>query len=507
MQIRQTRVRLLGASTLCAMMLSVPATALAQGNGCAPVAATAVATALASDLGRVKAEDLSDLIEQSDDTVQMCETQALIAMTTGADVPPELMATLTGREPELDRMTTQCLGGMKRGALAKALLALGLLRKPWGADDEGEGARSRFEASMACLDRSLPLLTEHRDLREVRGALEQALANAAGGYGTLLSMPEGSCEQRLSKAKEARAIRERNPASEISVKTIIVEAVALMGAAQLGSADEAGRECLTHEAAMRTMIATVDDARASGLMAKSLEGWRWANDLAAMRSSYLATLGDFEAALADAELLTKADLDPPSDLYANAINPAAVELLNRLNKERENMSREPYEDQVFVSRTPPGYGTARPQRRYVANADFARALKTTIAALKANPPEGFPCRNSCKPTLDRISSEMSTAMIRTDLVVVVGSFQDDGNAERGLQDACGVLRQVERNGLSAPLQVSDVQPCPFGKDRVGSYHRVSSGALEEAKAEAIRDLFQARKLPVFLSRQRIADPL
>lgn len=367
-----------------------------------------------------------------------------------------------------------------RRQLTLALETLGRVRGSWpdaapDAADPG-GAAPRIGRLLGCIDADADALRDDASRRRLRRAAELALANARDGFLSTLNLYVGTCPEAEAKLRRTRALR-RPAASEFAAKAAMIEVASRMTLAGLG--------CLDHESVFRDTVAGIREVRESGVLARSLEGWRWANDLLYAEAVALVALGRRDEAQDAVETL-HADTPPAeaTDLFAGQVHPVARALLERENRGRA----EPYRDQIFVLTPVPGTGE-RARGRYVSSRDAAAALRALLAEDGAAP---GPCVGACPDTLAALASRLRNALVRRDLSVVAGSFGTRAAAERGRAAVCSALGKGR---------------CPFRLEPFRRYFRVAAGPMPEPEAVGIARALEDRKVETFLSRPRVLPPL
>lgn len=423
------------------------------------------------------------------------DSKALLDSIENTDLPPEL------RRCEAQTLTRLAITSVQNGdacngnsaQVAKArylLLALGSMKQPWmlRGPDENARATKLLREQLSCMDSQTDRLIRQDAFRQLRQATELALANAKFGFSETLRMPILDCAGALDKIGRAER-QQQLVKSEFAIKAAIVTAASMMQAtAQPG--------CTDHETALRSALDTVENALESKMAGKSLEGWRWVNDLLYMRAAYLLALGELETARVAIDQLSKSgSVTAPDGPYNNAVHPVALTLLKQEDQKRADENSDLYRDQIFVLEPIPGYVSSfeRFSKRYFSLDDAVNGLRAALEEVQEFPPENYPCSGSCQDTLDSIDGLLNSTLVRSDLKVVAGSFRNEDSAERGLRSVCSNL--------------PGKYDCPFSIELFRSYNRIATKQMSEDEARELSALLEKNKLDSFLSRPRVLPPL
>ena len=380
-----------------------------------------------------------------------------------------------------------------------ALLSLGALRQSWreGSERQGNADKNILYQRLQCVSQRQADLAGDPMVRQYAAALESAIANEEGGFFEQLQPAGEECAQFDLRLREIKRLKKYEHA-EFAIKSAILEYTTLLTSAK---ALQNRKGCRSYELALKQSIATIDDMISHQLSARSLEGWRWINDLIYAKATYHLALGEVEKARAIArDLEQMIVLSKFQNHYAKGVHPVAETLIKQRDRQEAEDGLPAYQDQVFVSRPLPGYA-GKPgreldslRRQYYAVADVALAILAVADKIKQSPPAQYPCKRSCPVLMDWLNDELGTALMRRDLKVVAGSYLNQKSAQRGLRSVCANIGKPGKN-------------CPFSLDRHRAYFRVATKELSDAQSDELKGVLEEQGIDSFVSRPRVLSPL
>lgn len=333
-------------------------------------------------------------------------------------------------------------------------------------------------------------------LAELRQTFEDALANAAGLFRSANLIPFETSEDIDKKIASFRKMA-GFPASVYAVRSLILAAHALI-IAKTVELDEGKnilkKALLIYEELLCSSASVprefefcqnINIGEKNEYFWRPLTGWRWLNDVIFERALLLILLGESEKAKKGLFLLNdwppvttgQKKVHGSSPFYSGLRSSVARKIVKHKQK---------FIDQIYIYQPIPG--VSQPVRKYFSTKDAATFVINIIQQIDLDVLRSAKGLEYLK-VVDKFSALMA-GIERKDNVVVLGSFQDEGEAKKRNQKLSAIL-----NDADSKLRLS-VQAVPNGWYRVQLSSPLKDSEipikLKRLRSFGIEDMFVSR---------------